>query len=163
MRQMFRPFVLILLMMGLSSCSSSPGKGLDYNGSYSGSLQGVPKGSISLVISGSTITGTITAELTSRFRGKGDPPHSTFTGVRDGREITIEAFIILETDTGTPPEVNWQDLSTTLIFSARFADSGILIGNYFGENPSKPTNPFSGGWSAQKSGGAASSITRPTP
>ncbi len=162
MQQIFKLFALILLIMGLSTCSSGPGKGLDYDGSYFGTLQGVPAGTISLEVSGSIITGTITAEETSRFRGQGDAPHSTFTGVRDGREVSIEALITLETDTGIPPEVNWQDISTTLVFTARFADSGILIGTYFGGNPLQPNNPFSGGWSVQKTSSVSSSITKPT-
>jgi len=162
-RQIFRLFTLILLIMGFSTCSTGPGKGLDYNGSYQGTLQGVPTGTISLEVSGSTITGTITAEVSSRFRGQGDAPHSTFTGVRNGKEVTIAAYILLETDLGIPPEVNWQDISTTLAFSARFSDSGILIGTFFGGNPLMPNNPFSGGWSVQKTGSVGSGITGPTP
>lgn len=162
MQQISRLFALILLIMGLSTCSSGPGKGLDYNGSYMGTLQGSPLGTISLEVSGSTITGTITVEESSRFRGQGDAPHSTFTGVRNGREVSISALINLETDLGEPPVVNWQDISTTLVFTARFADSGILIGTFFGGNPLKPNNPFSGGWSVQKTGSVGSSITKPT-
>ncbi len=163
MRQIFKCLPLILLITGLSTCSSGPGKGLDYNGSYAGTLQGVPKGTINLEVSGSTVTGTINAEETSRFRGRGDAPHSTFTGVRSGREVTIEASIVLEIDTGIPPEVNWQDISTVLALKARFADTGILMGSYYGGNPMSPANPFTGGWSAQKTGGIASGITKPTP
>ena len=117
MQQIFKLFALILLIMGLSACSSGPGKGLDYDGSYLGTLQGVPAGTISLEVSGSAITGTIAAEATSRFRGRGDAPHSTFTGVKDGREVSIEAFVTLETDIGIPNEVDWQDISATLVFS----------------------------------------------
>ncbi len=163
MRQIFRLFALILLIMGLSTCSSSPGKGLDYNGSYFGTLQGSPTGTISLEVSGSDITGTISAEASSRFRGQGEAPHSTFTGVRNGREVSISAYINLETDLGEPPVVNWQDMSTTLAFTARFADSGILIGTFFGGNPLQPNNPFSGGWSVQKTSSVSSSITGSTP
>ena len=163
MQQIFKLFALILLIMGLSACSTGPGKGLDYNGSYLGTLQGVPAGTISLEVSGSVITGTITVEATSGFRGRGEAPHSTFTGVRDGREVSIEAFVTLETNTGIPPEVNWQDISANLVLSARFADSGILIGTYFGGNPLQPNNPFSGGWSVQKTSSVGSRITGSTP
>jgi hypothetical protein len=68
----------------------------------------------------------------------------------------------METDIGIPPEVNWQDISTVLAFSARFSETGILIGSYYGGNPLAPDNPFTGGWSAQKTGAANFTITGPT-
>jgi hypothetical protein len=162
-RLIIRCSITLLLITGLSTCSSGPGQGLDYNGSYAGTLQGVPAGVIELQISGSSVTGTIDAEQTARFRGQGDPPHSTFTGVRDGREVTIEATIVLEIDLGIPPEVNWQNMSTILAFTARFTETGILVGTYYGGNPMAPDNPFSGSWSVQKTTSLNSTVTGPAP
>jgi len=151
----------VLFLLGLTTCSTGPGKGLDFDGSYLGSLHGVPAGTISLEISGSNVTGTISITLTSRWRGGGEAPHSTFTGTLSGREVTITAQVALETDIGIPPEVDWQEANTTLALSASFNDSGYLIGNYVGTNPINPDNQLNGHWSAGKTSGTASGITKP--
>jgi len=81
--------------------------------------------------------------------------------MRNGREVSINAQVALETDTGIPPEANWQEANTTLALSGSFNDSGYLRGNYIGANPINPDNQLRGTWAAGKTSGIASGITKP--
>ncbi len=151
----------VLSLFILTTCTGL-GKGEDYDGSYAGTLQGVPAGGIAIEISGSNISGTISITDTGRFRGKGEAPHSTFTGTLSGLEVYIEAALDLEIDIAVPPDPpDWQDISTTLVLTGRFNKSNVLIGNYVGANPANPDAPFIGSWSVVKGSGIASGITKP--
>jgi len=142
-------FVAVLLLCCMVGCTKGPGRDQNFDGTYNGHLTGNPQGDITLEISGSDISGSGELDPLYSWRGKGDPPHYTFTGSLNGRDVLITAPILMEFNSaafGEPPL--WVDVTTTLTLTGRVNDSGAIIGNFRGPNPINEDIPFSGSWSA---------------
>ncbi|MCK4771795.1 MAG: hypothetical protein KAT18_02665 [Candidatus Latescibacteria bacterium] len=154
-------FATVLLLSGLIGCSKGPGKGMVFEGSYAGHLSGAPEADITFEISGNDITGSGDLEPMYSWRGKGDPPHFTFTGTLNGRDVLISAPLLFEFNSAPyGEEALWIDFTTNLTLNGRFNDFGAITGTFGGPNPINENTPFTGTWSALKSG-RESSLTRP--
>ena len=68
-------YASVVLLSSIVGCSKGPGKGQNFDGDYNGHLAGVPAGSITFTLSGSSLTGEGELEANITWRGKGDPPH----------------------------------------------------------------------------------------
>lgn len=155
-------FACVILLSSIVGCSKGPGKGQNFNGDYNGHLAGVPAGSITFTLSGSSLAGEGELEENITWRGKGDPPHFEFTGTLNGRDVAISIPLLFEFNTAPYGEPSvWVDASSTLTLTGRFNDYDALIGSFQGPNPINTNNPFSGTWSAIKSSSQSNNITGP--
>ena len=155
-------YASVVLLSSIVGCSKGPGKGQNFDGDYNGHLAGVPAGSITFTLSGSSLTGEGELEANITWRGKGDPPHFQFTGTLNGRDVNISVPILFEFNSAPFGEpVVLVDASSTLTLTGRFNDYDALMGSFQGPNPINSNNPFSGTWSAIKSSAQSGSLTRP--
>ena len=132
-------YASVVLLSSIVGCSKGPGKGQNFDGDYNDHLAGVPAGSLTFTLSGTSITGTL-----------------------DGRYVDISIPILFEFNTAPYGEPTvWVDATSTLTLTGRFNDYNALIGSFLGPNPINTNNPFSGTWSAIKSSTQSGNLTRP--
>jgi hypothetical protein len=166
-RALLRGSAAVVIILGLAACSSGPGQNLEIDGTYQGTLQGTPRTSITLIVRGSSITGTGTvdpAENNNVWRGNpGATDHVTFSGNRNGRRITTLTGVSqiqrnITPQPGTTP--TWVEANPTISLApAEFNENGGITGSWQGETIDQLS--VGGSWSAVRTGGASSGITGP--
>lgn len=169
-RTLLKTLTGLILLSGLATCSTGPGTNLKIEGTYEGTLQGTPKVSILLTVSGNSISGTGTIDqLTNSNVWRGTPGatnHVTFTGSRDGRKITALSGLMNMQMNLTPggSSSTWVDASTTIaLLPAEFTNNGGIMGLWQGDVDlgGGDIRNIGGSWSAVRTGGRSTGITGP--
>lgn len=166
-RALLRGSVAAVMVLALPACSSGPGQNLEIEGTYQGTLQGTPRASITLIVSGNNITGTGTIDPANNnnvWQGSpGATEHITFSGQRDGRRITTLTGVsqIQRNMTPQPGQTpTWVDANPTISLApADFNENSGITGSWQGETIDQM--PVGGSWSAVRTGGTSSGILGP--